>query len=178
MGTFSGVFEVDITRNTLIRVTFCKNCFTVTFPTTVFVHGCSCGTKILLKLKLCTFNTFLFFPTGVANSCCPFLLTCFVLAYKLSFLRADYGPCVLSVKPRRATAHQLGLTRTFGPVNSLLNVCITVGFVRGHLGPVKASRQTLLPSYRFRTVHSSSLSALVTPCLAVKLIALTIVVIV
>lgn len=174
MGTFSGVFHVDIASKTLMRITFCKKCFTVTFPTTVFVHGCSCGTNVLLKLKLCTLNTLLFFPTGVANSCCPFLLTCFVLAYKLSFLRADTGPCVLSVNARRATAQQLGLTRSFGPVKSLLNVCITVGFVRTHLGPVSAMRHDRLSPTRFRMLGRSSLSILVTPCLVVKLMVLTV----
>lgn len=168
------MFQVDIASNTLMRITFCNNCFTVTFPTTVFVHGCSCGTNVLLKLKLCTLKTLLFFPTVVAKYCCPFLVTCFVLAYKLSFLRADTGPCVLSVKARRATAHELGLTRSFGPVKSLLNVCITVGFVRGHLGPVKATRHDRLSPARFRTVHSSSLTMLVTPCLIVKIVVLVV----
>lgn len=178
MGTFSGVFQVDIASNTLIRITFCNKCFTVTFPTTVFVHGCSCGTNVLLKLKLCTMKTLLFFPTGVANDCCPFLLTCFVLAYKLSFLRADSGPCVLSVKARTATAQHLGLTRSFGPVNSLLKVCMTVGFVRTGLGPVSATRQTRLGPTRFTVMESTSLSMLVTPCLAVKVIVLIVLLIV
>lgn len=162
----------------LIRITFCNKCFTVTFPTTVFVHGCACGTKIVVKLNLCTIKTLTFFPTGLAKGCCPFLLTCFIVAYKLSFLRADYGPCVLSVKARRATAHHLGLTRTFGPVNSLVKVFITVGFVRGRLRPVSATRHTRLDRTRFRTVHSSSLAVLVAPCLAVNVIVLIVLLIV
>ncbi len=177
MTTFRALVRLSTTGTSLIRFTFCNNCTAVTMPTTLFVHGCDCGDNVLLKLTLCTVNTFVFVPTTTCRRFAFFYVSLCMLAFNLTFLRAATGPLVVSLKSPGATAHHLGLTRTFGPVKSLSNVTITTLVILPDL--VSSGHSTTkrivfrsLDRTRGTGVHLRSLTIVHSPCIVLKLLML------
>lgn len=118
------MFSLDGFTSTLIRDTFCKNCFLVTVPTSLIVGGADCGITVLVNLALCVNNYALFFPTSRVTACAVFLTTVFTVTVNLDFLRATTGACDSVVNPGTCTALQLGVDRAFCPVNTTSNVLL------------------------------------------------------
>lgn len=162
-----------------MRMIYCLlKCKYYTIPNTLFVGGCACGSNIVLKLNLCTFKTLLFCPTvldskiGISFDFFVCLLTVFILFTKLSILRASAGSCMLTVNPRDATAHHLGLSRTFGPFKTVAKIIVDRVFVLSRLGKVATARHTRLPTRRLTTVRKRRLGTIAATCIMLNLIVL------
>lgn len=109
----------------------CLNCFLVTVPTNFFVGGCNCHQNIIFNLLLFNLNTVFFVPKTLVNDFSTFLFYLFIVKYKLIFLRATTGPCIARLNTERATADQLGLSRSFGNLNDVFTAFYVNRFLFG-----------------------------------------------
>jgi len=121
---FKDIFVISNAQSSLVQTAFYGGYATMALPAALFIRRFSYKAGIIMGLLLYATGAWITIPAAAQSSFNLFLVSLYVLTFRLAFLETTANPFILSMGAPETATRRLNLAQAFNPIGSLTGMAV------------------------------------------------------
>ncbi len=164
VAAFKTVMEISNAKAALIQFAFYGGYATMAIPAALIVKRYSYKLGIIIGLALYAVGALLFFPAAQYEIFGFFLVSLYILTFRLAFLETTANPYILAMGDEATSTRRLNLAQSFNPMGSLMGMFVASQVI---LPALDSDKRDAAGNLVFETLSASEKAVIRTHDLAV-----------